>query len=74
MALLPVADISLLRLEPGDALVVRLDTDTSEMSPGYLDRVTATLRDSLRIAGSVPVLVLGRGESVEVASAAAPGA
>lgn len=61
-----IADIQRLRFEPGDSLVVRVDALT--VSREDAEVIRQELQAVLKFPDDLPVLVHGRGSSLEVVS------
>ena len=73
MSTLPeITEVQRLRLEPGDALVVRVAADEVDMCTA--DLLKERVRALLGGAPDLPVMVLAAGGSVEVLNSGAPAA
>ena len=69
MSLPEVTDVQRFRLEPGDALVVHLNTDHLTAEDAATVRMRA--RAGLGLGEDVPILILGPGNRLSVVNAAA---
>jgi len=59
-----ITEVQRLRLEPGDKLVVHLNT--SHLEEATAQAVREQVRDALALAAGFPVMILARGVQVEV--------